>query len=300
MRSAIVALVLIVVPVAAAIAAEPAAPAPQTAGRPAAAKLSPALASLVEAERAFSRRAGEIGVRAAFLEYFAEDSIGFEPDPGPAIPRIREWPDPPRPIVLSWEPVFADISRAEDMGYTTGPTLSRDVEPEGARPDRHGYYFSVWRKQPDGKWKVVIDVGIRTPGPEAPQPELRAAGTPGWAGGKPADVPAARAAIFALEREVGADAIYAAEDARLHRSGIHPVLGRDAIVADLESRAGPTRFEPADAIVAASADLAYTYGAFTRASSKDAPAAERGYYTHVWKRAPSGEWRIVAQIEQAS
>ncbi|MGH7470153.1 MAG: hypothetical protein ACRENP_19580 [Longimicrobiales bacterium] len=28
----------------------------------------------------------------------------------------------PAPMILSWEPVYAGISRAGDLGFTTGPT----------------------------------------------------------------------------------------------------------------------------------------------------------------------------------
>ena len=258
--------------------------------------LSRELQSLVDSERAFSRTSGERGVKEAFLEFFAEDSINFQPEPGPALERIREWPAPTRPVVLSWMPVFADISRAGDMGYTTGPTLSHDTGAD-PRPDRHGYYFSVWRKQGHGDWKVAIDVGVGLPGLQSPAPELRAASAPGYASGNTRDARAQRTAILALEQEPGADAKHAAEETRLHRDGIFPVIGRSAVVADLAQRAAPTRFEPVNAIVSSSADLAYSYGAFARGEPAQA-GAEHGYYTHVWKRTPDGAWQIVAQVEQ--
>jgi ketosteroid isomerase-like protein len=260
------------------------------------ATLAPALAALVEAERSFSRASGELGIREAFLAYFADDGISFEPDPAPAVERIRTWPAPQRPRLLSWDPVFADISRAGDMGYTTGPTRFEDLGP-APQPVRHGYYFSVWRRQADGAWRVAIDAGVGTPGAESPAPPLRAAAAPAPASGDAGEAAGARAAIFALEREPGADMQRFAQESRLHRSGLFPVLGREAVQADLVQRAGPTRCEPADVIVAASADLAYSYGSFARAAAKDA-AAERGYYLRVWKRAPDGAWEIVAQVEQ--
>lgn len=257
--------------------------------------LTPELSALVESERSFSRTAGVKGVKQAFLEYFAEDSIGFQPEPGPAIAHIRDWPPPKRPdTVLSWEPVFADISRSGDMGYTTGPTLTHDTGPD-PRPDRHGWYFSVWHKQANGEWKVAIDVGVATPGEPSPKPELRAAGAPGYASGKPGEVDAQRTAILALEREPGADARHAAEESRLHRDGVFPILGRAALVADLAQRSGPTLAEPQEVIVSSSADLAYGYGSFTRGG---ASAKEHGWYTRVWKRNPAGDWALVAQVEQ--
>jgi ketosteroid isomerase-like protein len=192
--------------------------------------------------------------------------------------------------------VFADISRDGDMGYTTGPTLTHDTGPD-PRPDRHGWYFSVWRRQASGEWKVAIDVGVATPGAPSPAPVLSAASAPGYASGRAGEVEAQRTAIIALEREAGADSRHAAEESRLHRSGVFPILGHAAVVADLAQRAGPTLAEPKDVIVSSSADLAYGYGSFTRAASAG-DAKERGWYTRVWKRTPGGTWQMVAQIEQ--
>jgi len=260
------------------------------------AALTPALTALAEAERGFSRYAGEHGVKDSFLAHFAPDSIDFEPDPGPAIERISTWPAPKRASVLSWGPAFVDLSHAGDMGYTTGPTLGHDLD-ENPRPDRHGYYFSVWRMQPDGRWKVALDIGIATPGAESPAPELRAASAPGYAQGAASDIPAQREAILALERESGADAKHAAAESRLHRDGVFPILGRDAVVADLAKRAGPTQAQPVDVVVSQSADLAFGYGSLTRGDTGGS-ASEHGYYARVWKRNPAGAWEMVAQIEQ--
>jgi ketosteroid isomerase-like protein len=259
-------------------------------------KLTPAQAALADAERSFSQTASERGIKDSFLAYFAEDSIDFEPDPGPAIARMQAWPAPKHQVLLSWGPVFVDLSHDGDMGYTTGPTLGHDLDDD-PRPDRHGYYFSVWRKQKNGEWKVALDVGIGVPGIETPPRKLQAAAAVGYAKGKAKEAPAQRDAILALEREPGADARYAAEETRLHRNGVYPILGRSAVIEDLGRRAGPTHFEPAEAVVANSADLAYSYGSFTRGEDAN---GERGYYAHVWKRAPSGRWFIVAQVEQAA
>jgi len=260
------------------------------------AALTPAQMTLAEAERSFSRYAGEHGVKDSFVAHFAPDSIDFEPDPGPAIARISAWPAPKRASVLSWGPVFVDLSRAGDMGYTTGPTLGHDVG-ENPRPDRHGYYFSVWRRQPNGDWKVAIDIGIATPGAESHAPELRAASTPGYAKGAASEIPTQREAILALEREPGADAKHASAETRLHRDGVFPILGRDAVVADLAKRAGPTQSQPVDVVVSSSADLAFGYGSLSRGETGGS-VSEHGYYARVWKRNPTGAWEMVAQIEQ--
>jgi ketosteroid isomerase-like protein len=33
---------------------------------------------------------------------------------------------------------------------------------------RTGRYLTVWKKQPDGSWKVVRDIGVQDPAPAGP------------------------------------------------------------------------------------------------------------------------------------
>src|SRR5262245_51009985 len=77
------------------------------------------LDSLVAAERAFARASKDKGIREAFLEYLADDSIVFRPR---AVSGRKWYQDRPESGGhLSWEPAFAEISRGGDLGYTTGP-----------------------------------------------------------------------------------------------------------------------------------------------------------------------------------
>src|SRR6185503_11542885 len=88
-----------------------------------AAKLSPALSSLVESERAFARTSLEKGIRDSFLAYFADDGIVFRPQPVAFKQFAAEHPLPAAAVqpALDWTPIWADVSSAGDLGYTTGP-----------------------------------------------------------------------------------------------------------------------------------------------------------------------------------
>ena len=63
---------------------------------------------------------------------------------------------------ISWKPFRAEASRSGDMGYTIGDWTM-------TLPDTtyHGNYFTIWKKQADGKWKFVADGGNNTPSPAA-------------------------------------------------------------------------------------------------------------------------------------
>ena len=61
---------------------------------------------------------------------------------------------------LRWRPLVAEASAAGDLGYTLGAwdfVERRDGAPPAVTA--RGRYLTVWRKQPDGGWKVVADIG---------------------------------------------------------------------------------------------------------------------------------------------
>lgn len=65
----------------------------------------------------------EKGTREAFTEFIADDGILFRPTAVFGKKWMQEHPLPASPTrsVLSWQPILADVSRAGDLGYTTGP-----------------------------------------------------------------------------------------------------------------------------------------------------------------------------------
>jgi len=273
--------------------------------------LPPALESLVQAERTFARTSVEQGVRSSFTEFFADDGLNFRPQPVNVKEDYRNRPAPPgpQPFVLNWEPIFADISAAGDLGYTTGPVVITDATPE-KKPTRYSYYFSVWKKQLDGSWKVRLDFGTGTP--EAVDPtkgvSFQAAPRSGWKGGSAkANLEAERQGLLQLEAELSntskksgvAEAYrqYAMDYSRLHRDDLMPVVGKQAMLAFLaEKGTKEYSFETLDGEVAKSADLGYTYGKYESADKTSAAAVEKGYFIRVWKRDANGKWKIVADI----
>jgi ketosteroid isomerase-like protein len=51
---------------------------------------------------------------------------------------------------------MADISRSGDLGYTYG---MYDLKASGGDQKlEHGNYVRVWKRQTNGRWKVVIDI----------------------------------------------------------------------------------------------------------------------------------------------
>ena len=278
----------------------------------AAQKLSPpALNEMVATERAFAAMGAEKGVRESFFEYFGEEGISFTPHPA----KFREFarknplpdPPPPREFKLEWWPVYGDVAESGDIGYNTGPTLVTDLTPQN-RPSRHGYFFSVWKKQPDGTWRVAVDMGADSPGPDpAHQDRLRYERAPQAPskGIPPRDPAQGRSEVLELEsrfretlaREGLRDGYLSVvgEHARVHRVKNFPVLGKKAI-GDFFADRNLTlvEWEGIDGGVAESGELAYSYGRYELKPEEG--KTEKGYFTHVWKRDGAGEWKLVADV----
>jgi ketosteroid isomerase-like protein len=60
-------------------------------------------------------------------------------------------------VSLRWSPDFVDASLSGDLGYTYGKYTFSAKDTSGKIIEDKGYFHTVWKKQPDGKWKFVWD-----------------------------------------------------------------------------------------------------------------------------------------------
>ena len=266
-------------------------------GHAAEAELPPAQRELFEAERAFVQLAAEQGFRDSFHAYFADDGIAFNPHPFRVRVALAGQPSTPPPMGADWAPVYGDIAATGDLGWNTGPLVFAGRD---GKPDRHGMFFSVWKRQHDGSFKVVLDIGSDTPSAvvpiaEPPHSSWRAGlGRPGGV-----DVAVETAGLRAVEASFLATAAmeslgraYAgrlADEARVHRPGVMPVVGRVALDEWATAQAGAYRGEALFADVARSGELGYTWGGYERIGE----SPDAGYFARVWKKDGRNEWRIV-------
>ena len=230
---------------------------------------SAGVVSLIEAERAFSRATVEKGIKEGFLAYLAEDSILFRPGPVAGRQWIMERPSPPG--LLSWEPSHAEISGAGDLGFTTGPFEIR--ERAGGEPSGFGQFFSVWKKQPDGSWKVVLDAGINH---ERPQNEIKLTSRSVDRATLPEAERAAEEnflastdqSVASMSREIMAEDVITLRNLHYPKRGID--LKEKAALANCN-------FQRQALHMSASADLAYVYGTYKCPD-------ESGVYVRVWRK----------------
>lgn len=262
-----------------------------------------AIESLANAERAFSAETVKVGFRDGFIKYFADDGIGFGPHPERTKEVLQKRPAStgPRSVIFNWAPMFGDISLAGDLGYTTGPVLYTDVT-ENPKPPRHGMYFSVWQKQSDGSWKVVVDLGTSTPQPVASTDTSFSPATKRDAVSKKDASKLAGPDYLQVDASfsemIGKDGLSKAyeqildSEFRVHRNGYLPITANDSLREYLVKNGGSPSFKILGGKVAASNDLAFTYGSYSLGSSQEAS----GYYVHVWRKNNRSRWLLVADI----
>jgi len=60
---------------------------------------------------------------------------------------------------LRWQPVKVEVARGGDLGYSHGTYEMTMNDPKGNPMMDRGKYVVVWKKQADGNWKAVADIG---------------------------------------------------------------------------------------------------------------------------------------------
>jgi ketosteroid isomerase-like protein len=104
----------------------------------------------------------------AFLTYFAEDGVELVDGGGiNTKDDMRKQPAWPEGTSLTWTPVHAEMAASGDLGYTYGNYIYTAKNKEGKLVANYGKYTSIWRKQKDGQWKVVVDMGNSSPDPKS-------------------------------------------------------------------------------------------------------------------------------------
>ena len=272
------------------------------------------LAQMIEAERAFSARALVIGWKDAFLEFFAPTAVGFaEGKPGSARDQIAKNPDPPKDLQLIWEPRYGDVSASGELGYLTGPVRNIRASRDGGKP-RHSNYASIWKRQRDGSFLVVMDVGINTPSAvpfaagftRAPQKNR-------FTGDYDDSTPPLGTADEVLNSVLKTSQLRAygsrlAEGVRFHRQNQLPVVGRQAATKWLASQRPVSSADSKFSEVSRSGDLGYTWGTYTIAPTRTVTAqgrgstqtvnVEAGFYVRVWVRERDGQWKVALDVLQ--
>jgi hypothetical protein len=194
------------------------------------------------------------------------------------------------PGELVWRARYIGVAPSGDLAFSAGPSLLRDAgRPSG------GFYLTVWKRQPDGGWKFVLDHAVDMP-PSVwsvlakPLSVLNTEPPPG-----PASNEGMREADGALNMALpkGAAAAFGErldEQAVLMRTNRPVAQGRRkalVLVADSPPILSASTLGGSRSM---DGSLGYTYG---RARWAGSAGPRIGYYVRVWRATPQG-WRLLA------
>jgi uncharacterized protein (TIGR02246 family) len=72
-------------------------------------------------------------------------------------------------LAISWKTTKVEVAKSGDIAYTSGTYELTMNDTSGKPINDRGKYVEVWKKQADGKWKVVADIwnsDLPLPSPE--------------------------------------------------------------------------------------------------------------------------------------
>jgi ketosteroid isomerase-like protein len=249
--------------------------------------LPPAVQQIDDTERAFAQGVTQSGIVQAFRQFAAPDAVMFLPDPTPAaqaLPTARWAGD------LVWRTQYVGVASSGDLAFSAGPSLLR-----GAGRPLGGFYLTVWRRQPDGSWKYVLDhAADMPPAIFGLQPKPLTAmntepptGAPSNEGMREADgslnaaLPKGAAAAFAARLDEQALLVRAMRPVAQGRGKALTLVSDSPPILVAFTLGGSRSMD---------GSLGYTYG-WARWSGAEGP--QTGYYVRVWRATPQG-WRLLA------
>ena len=249
---------------------------------------------LAQKEREFSQSAATRGFIGAFLDYFDDSCIAFYPQPENAKHALTGEPESQASLV--WRPTFVEVSTSGDFGFTTGPS---EYRAGGVKDSTvyYGHFVSVWKKNGDGKWKVVLDIGSGYPKSEKKEEMFLAKELSCHEMKKSVSVERERAVLMtadsALSESIRVRGIktamqeFASDDVRVYRKGLFPAQGKNNGV-ELVKNEKPLHHNLYAGKISSAADLGFTYGIAVDAAS------DTSSYVRIWQK--ENGWKVVVDV----
>lgn len=96
------------------------------------------------------------------VAFYADDAVLLPPNAAPARDQksIREsWAGLLGPnTAVSWKVAKVEVAKSGELGYLYGTYSLTIRDPKGGAPvNDTGKLVEIWKKQPDGKWKCIVD-----------------------------------------------------------------------------------------------------------------------------------------------
>ncbi len=202
-----------------------------------------------------------------------------------------------------WEPIFVSVSESQDFGYTYGRYEQMQNNSNGHKTGQSKHYVTVWKKEPDRKWKIIFNIGLIE--------EMNSEQDSGN--------------VFQIERFNSLEKELITTDIEFSNTSLKsgsleafynfisdegifisgegsPPAGKEILRGHMDKRKNEQgsnklqlSWKPLFVYVSSAGDLGYTLGRYRSIpfKSNDKKAMKTGYYLTIWKRQPDGTWRFV-------
>src|ERR1700733_6347742 len=60
-------------------------------------------------------------------------------------------------LSIAWHPIKVEVARSDDLAYLIGAYELGYDDGRGSRVSDRGKLLEIWRRQPDGGWKCIVD-----------------------------------------------------------------------------------------------------------------------------------------------
>lgn len=150
--------------------------------------------NLMAQDRAWSQTTTDVD---KFMSFWAADASAYVPNMpistgAGAIREMYTKMSSSPGFSVQWTASKAEVSNSGDVGYTAGT-----YQATMGGVSEKGKYVTVWKKQPDGQWKVMEDIFNADAGPPPSTHVVVAASALTWADAPPVLPPGAKMAVVA-------------------------------------------------------------------------------------------------------
>ncbi|MFD2144075.1 DUF4440 domain-containing protein [Mucilaginibacter antarcticus] len=237
-------------------------------------------------------------MKEAFLSVADQDGIVFRPGPV----KITDFYSniDKQPGLLQWTPKFARTSHGGDLAFTAGPYTYANGKADDDKV--YGDYVSIWRGDGEGKYKLLMDLGIQHPEPEKeelidfkePDESKKPTANKDPFNGKTIIINTDKVFNQTLGMSaLGAYKEFLSPEARYYFPGFEPITGTDKILKFLNNQAISITADNISGARSITNDLAYTYG---RARIKKGNIVSNYHYVRIWEVDAAHKWNVLLEI----
>jgi hypothetical protein len=257
--------------------------------------------TVIDAEKNFNKQVERKGIKGGFLAVADPEGIVFKPDAVNITDFYNKIDQ--QAGALTWQPNFARISGSGDLAFTAGSYVYQNGSDDTDKV--YGDYVSVWRADADNRLKLLIDLGIQHPEPEAESltdfksPDSVKTSAPSKDPFAPKRIILTTDNLFNHSLSISTLASYKeflSPEGRYYFPGFEVITGQDKIMQFIDNEGISITAQTTNAGRSTGNDLAYTYG---KARIKKGNIVSNYNYVRIWEIDASHKWNILLEVFSA-